>query len=345
MARKAKEDSPAPASDVVALNLWRNPETLFEALAVADGLVKARAPDVATGQGAASVFVGQDKAGEALAQPWAELKAQELWMLPCAFAQSDLVRAAYHLTRGDVWLPGHGKVGGVPVCPLKRLGRLGPDRRDIHDGFALSQSVTPYPALWGHDASAVMTLAQAPNQYLSPLASAKKGRGLRKVEDLWPLAGTLLLAERLRLNTVRLVAVRMSKPVLSNVWWPLALREELAPGEADKALALWLSSTLGLMMLLVHREETEGAWVAYKKPTLEALPVLDVAGFPEDKCAQLAAAYDSLCNEVLQPLPAIDADPVRAAIDAAFERALGLPACSMLREMLAREPVVCLKRM
>jgi len=39
------------------------------------------------------------------------------------------------------------------------------------------------------------------------------------------------------------------------------------------------------------------------------------------------------------------ADPVRARIDQAVSQALGLPDFSILREMLAREPVVCLKRL
>jgi hypothetical protein len=45
----------------------------------------------------------------------------------------------------------------------------------------------------------------------------------------------------------------------------------------------------------------------------------------------------------LLPLPQMAADPVRAQVDAAVARALGLPDLTPLREQLAREPVICLQ--
>jgi hypothetical protein len=84
-----------------------------------------------------------------------------------------------------------------------------------------------------------------------------KWRNFRKSEDLWPLA------ERLRLNSQRLVAVRLNRPVLLNTWWPMSLREPSA--RLEKALVLWLNSTPGLLVFLARREETEGSWVKFKK--------------------------------------------------------------------------------
>jgi hypothetical protein len=66
------------------------------------------------------------------------------------------------------------------------------------------------------------------------------------------------------LNTQRLTAVLLSEPVLSNVWWPLKLRDGLDDRHA-KVLTLWLNSTLGLFLLLANRVETRGAWVQFKK--------------------------------------------------------------------------------
>jgi hypothetical protein len=73
---------------------------------------------------------------------------------------------------------------GIILCPLRDLGSLGPDRRDIHDGFRLSKSMTAYPALWSHDASTMTTLAQSPNGYLSPLHRAE-GRASLAVILVW----------------------------------------------------------------------------------------------------------------------------------------------------------------
>ena len=329
---------------VVCVNLWKNPRTVFEALGVAHVLTAGSAPDVELEQGALEVGVGGGKLGEAVSVPWSSLR-QGLWMAPCAFGQSELVRAVHHLIRGRLYLPGVGAKRHMRLCALKDVGRLGPDRRDIHDGFERTGAATPYPAFWGHDAAAVTTLAQAANTYLSPLPRQKQEKGgvrpLRKVQDLWPLAGRVLIAERLRLNTQRLAAVGAREKVLSNVWWPFATHQD--DPEVEKALVLWLNSTLGLLILLAHREETEGAWVDFKKPTLKEMPVLDVLALTDKQRRALGQAYDSLSGNSLLPLPDMDKDPVRRQIDSVIAKTLRLPDFSVLRELLAREPVVCLR--
>jgi len=329
---------------VIAINLWRYPPTSFEALAIAFDTLRHSAPDLLDGQGAHEYTVGNEKYGEAIAFPWRLLKQRSDWMLPCAFAQSDLIRAAYHLAAGKLWLPGQKARKKVPLIPLGELGTLGPDVRDLADGFKVSHSKTAYAAFWGHESDAVYTLAQKPNQHLLPLPKALLGRPLRKTEDLWPLAGKVLLAERLRLNSQRLVAVRLSESVLSNSWWELTFKKGLATAQREKALTLWLNSTLGLFLLILHRQETEGAWVKFKKPTLAALPVLDLTALTPAQLRKLASAYDKLSTQALLPLPQMNEDSTRIRIDAAITDALNLPDFSILRQMLAREPVVCIKR-
>lgn len=179
------------------------------------------------------------------------------WFMPGAFAQADLTRSAYHLLAGSLRLPGNEHVYPLPLTPLSTLGSLGPDRRDIYDGFELTGTPTIYPAFWGHDAKAILTLAQEPNNYLSPLPKAKKGRHLRKVSHLWPKAGKILLAEGMRLNTQHLVAVRLFKQVLSNVGWTFVFKDTAAQKNIDKVLVLWLNSTLALTILISTRDETE----------------------------------------------------------------------------------------
>jgi hypothetical protein len=181
-------------------------------------------------------------------------------------------------------------------------------------------------------------MAQDPNRYLAPLHEARPGRPLRRAEDLWPKAGRLLVAERLWLKTQRLVSVRCSESVLSNVWWPVY---GLAP-EEEKALALWLNSSPGLLLLIAHREETRGAWNKFKKPVLSAMPVLDVRSLRQNQRELLSEAYDELASEPLLPFPQMAEDSARRRIDEAVQEALGLPDVAPLREMLAREPIVSL---
>ncbi len=339
-----KVDDPhtaAPAEgNVMCVNLWKNPTTVVEALSVAHSLNQCAPPDIASGQGAHEVMLGDVKFGEAISVAWAEIRDGS-WMPHFAYAQSELLRATYNLRVGNAYLPGKGKVGELPLCPLGTMASTGPDPRDVYDGFSLSKRKTAFPSFWGHEASGVVTMAQQPNAYLSPLPKALPGRSLRKVEVLWPRAGRLLLSQRPRLNTKSLAAVRLDTPVLCDVWWPLTLQQ--GGIEEEKALTLWLNSTLGLLLLWASREETQGAWVQFKKPAVAALPILNVLSLAPPQKERLVEAYDTLSTQPLLPFPQMANDPVRQAIDAAISEALGLPNLSVLRNLLAREPVVCLK--
>lgn len=344
VARKRKKEE---NSEIVScVNLWRQPQNAIEALSVARSLIRGGSPpDIATGQGALNLTVGERKVGEALSVPWTWLRGRS-WGLPCAFAQSDLTRTLFHLLEGKLYLPGEGifpKRGRIKLCPLKKLGELGFDRRDIHDGFELAKGRTVYPAVWGHDSTKVGTMLSVPNAYLEPLSRPRTGRPLRQATALWQKSSRVLIAERLWLNTMVLASVRIAQKVLSNVWWPFLLNKTKANVDAaEKALVLWLNSTHGLMMLLGYREETRGAWIGFKKPVLEAMPVLDVSRLDAKTTSKLAQAFDSLASSSLRPFPEMANDPVRAAIDEAVANALGLPDFSILREMLSREPIICL---
>jgi hypothetical protein len=328
-----------------AVNLWRNPTTPFEALAIARTLRQREAPDLETGQGALELMLGEEKLGEAVSVPWSYLKEREGWLLPCSFAQADLVRAAHYLLQGKLWLPGRGVQGKLPMAPLGEMATVGPDRRDVHDGFSLSQSATSYPAFWGHDADNVTTMRQHPNAHLSALGHPKPGRPLRKVEALWPMAAQVLFAERLRLSTQRALAVRITEASLSNVWWPLGVTRGPRPASRQKALVLWFNSTVGLLSALSGRLETEGAWVCFKKPVLAHMPTLDVAGLSSAVLRSLARSYDELADRELGTFSEMGEDPVRAALDAALCKALRLPDLSMLRTIVAQEPILSLRRL
>jgi hypothetical protein len=201
---------------------------------------------------------------------------------------------------------------------------------------------TAYPAVWGTDTAVVQQIYQRPNSYLMALAKAKKGRNLRDADLLWSRSGRLLLAERLWLITTRVVAIRTSKKVLSNTWWPVATYADgISEGVLDKVLALWFNSTLGLLTIMAARVDTRGAWVDLKKPVLEELLVLDPRKLSESSLNDLCAVYDEIGKTELQPLPGIADDVVRKAIDDSFVKALGLESdLDTLRTLLGAEPVI-----
>lgn len=337
----ARKTSRTPSdARTLYVNLWRNPDNPVDALMTAEAI---REAGYATAQGEVSVYplwVGDEKMGEVVTVPWARLRQMGHWMSPCSFAQGELVQTLWSLLENHRW-----QGVAVPLCELGQLGELGPDRRDVYDGFEIlseDSTATPFTAFWGHHAENVVSLKQRPNCYLLPLNQARPRRPLRNAELLWSRAGNVLLAERMWLNTQRLTAVFMDSPSLSNVWWSFRLKG-IFPNSCAKSLVLWANSTLGLLMLIGNRMETRGAWVAFKKPTLLAMPVLDVRALDSHALQHLAQAFDRLCEQPLLPLPQMAQDATRIAIDDALCEALRLPDLSPLRTALAREPVVCLQ--
>ena len=160
------------------INLWNKPRSSIEALTVAELIRAASGVSLDSDNGVEELRTENQKFGEILICPPERIRAGE-WGEQVAFAQTELCRAASRLTKGEVYIPGLGQMGNVSLVPLGQLGKLGPDRRDIHDGFRTTPSSTTYPAFWGHDTESVQHISQRPNQYLSPLARAQRGRHLR----------------------------------------------------------------------------------------------------------------------------------------------------------------------
>ncbi len=187
-------------------------------------------------------------------------------------------------------------------------------------------------------------MSQPPNQYLVPLTAPRRGRTvLRRTTDLWPKAAHVMISQRPRLNTKSLAAVRVSQKALGDVWWPFLFDYSGSNLEAyEKTLVLWLNSTLGLLMLFGHREETEGAFVQYKKPVLTNMPVLDVRTLHAEQLDVFTSLFDQLSNTTLRPFPHIEHDHTRQAIDAAFSATFDIPQLANIPPLLAREPFLSL---
>ena len=258
------------------------------------------------------------------------------------FARADLTRSALRLLDdGKVWIPGVGSTSEISLCRLDALGQVGPDRRRLVDGFDRTNSVTSYPLVEGHDTEQRKRMTSSPDSYLSSLATPKGGQRPGYGEHLWQQSARLLVAERLRLNTVRIVAMRSETRVLSNVWWPVKVEDELV----EKALAVWLNSSLGILTLTASRTSTEGGWVAIKKADLEELPVLNVRVISESQLEALSQLFDEMAEDEFESLPGMADCPARRRLDDGLSEILGLPDLDNLRRLLATEPVVSNRRL
>ncbi len=321
------------------VNLWENPDNVLDAGRLAD-VISTTPPANLEDAGTALLELDGRHVGEAISLP-AEESGGEQW-LGVQFSRADVTRAAAALLNdGEVRVPGEKSATAIRLCALGELGPLGPDRRDILDGFAYTDTPTAYPFVAGHDTNERTTLQAVPNRYLAPLAKPRAGRRLKNAVDLGQRAARLLVAERLRLDTACVVSMRCNRPVLSNVFWELGIADE----RHDSALTLWLNSSLGILTLLGTRTTTEGGWVSLKKGDLEEMPVLDARELSDWQLERLGELFEELAEEALLPLPEMGDCAVRARLDAGLAEVLGLPDLTPLRRMLASEPVVSNRRL
>jgi len=230
--------------------------------------------------------------------------------------------------------------------PLSKFADIGPDVRRVYDGFEETKFRTEYAAFWGHKTEERRTMTAAPNLYLSPIHEQRKqtgtmamrGRGKDYPDHLWGWgSGRLCVASRIWLETVRTFAVLLDKPVLANVWW--TLRPKKTSKDTLRALAVWLNSSYGIAAFLWLQTPTRGAWTGIKNGPLQQFPVPNLNR--KTTIARLAAAFTAQQNNDLAPLPHIETDATRAALDEACAAAVsGLPAAETLRRRIAAEPFV-----
>ena len=135
--------------------------------------------------------------------------------------------------------------------------------------------------------------------------------------------------------------MRSDKRVLSNVWWEIQMED----AAMEKALAVWLNSSLGLLTILAQRTSTRGGWVAMKKADLKELPVLDPRRLSTSQVQNLSRLFDSLATAEFERLPRMAHCPARRALDDGISKILDLPDLSTLRDLLASEPVISNRRL
>ena len=129
--------------------------------------------------------------------------------------------------------------------------------------------------------------------------------------------------------------------MLSNVWWPIRVQDV----PAEKALAVWLNSSPGLLTILAQRTSTRGGWVAMKKADLEELPVLDTRRLSPSQLRGLSDVFDEMAEAEFERLPGMAYRPARQALDDGISRILDMPNLGKLRDLLASEPVVSNQRL
>jgi type I restriction-modification system DNA methylase subunit len=226
-----------------------------------------------------------------------------------------------------------GKILGtsIPMIRLGEIATIGIDAHQFHDSFQRVSGNPPgsYPAVYGGGEERRLRMLVEPNaRIVSKEVRTKGGEVKRPGERLFKdFSSTLLVPDRIRVDTAHVIAMCSTEPVLSNIFYALKLKS-YGDIRMLKALCLWLNTTWGIISILANRSETEGAWIRLKMTHWKLQPVLNVTRLDEDRIVKLAAIFDKYCKRDLRRLPMqfdpSNIDSIRKGIDREFLEALNI---------------------
>ena len=300
------------------VNLSRNPDEPIEALgltrkllALCDGL----APLEPT-----AIDIGETMWGNAIVVPQGDLPLDGgPWSLS-TFVQPGLALIAKRIALGK-----HGRLGSVPIMELGKLADFGPYEMQIKNPkqglFTIrerpSGATDPewqlragFPALWRHKAFRNKSLEARADSRLERRAD----RGRSDQDRMLARRARLQLARELGMAPQRVAAVMTDNPMLGVRSWTSVLPHNPAPGK-NEALCLWLNSTLGLLLRIMHGNRPYLGRSAVPTELASTMPVLDVDRLSNGQLTAATAVYADLKHRELQGFSALAEDPVRREIN------------------------------
>ena len=230
------------------------------------------------------------------------------------------------------------------LIPLGAIAAVGPAGQRIRDAFTRSKMPDSEGrvALWQHDTEVTQSMAAKPDAHI-----VAKPSQVRLAAKYWEQRSRFLLPHRLFLPTTRVTAVHLDSPSVGSAWTPCRIYVSGSdPALMQPALCAYLNSSVGVLALLGNRTNRKPTYPRISIDDMRKLVVPDFATIGEAAVTQLAAAYDAHARAILSPLPELDVDPVRHALDAAVVSALGLDGemIATIRRSLAAEPSVTGRR-
>ncbi len=220
---------------------------------------------------------------------------------------------------------------------LSCMAAVGPAGRRTQDAFKKSEvpDKEAMVALWNHKTDITQKMLAQTDTYIIPIPNKKK-----LAASYWAQRWTLLLPGRVRLNTVRVLSVRLNQRALGSAWVPC--KPYALDVALEKALCAYFNSSIGILAILGDRSNKIPSYPQFSLDDLRRIPVPDFNALGEARVSALAAAYDALCEFTLLPLPQILQDETRIALDRIVTKVLGIDReiTATIRRELAREPSI-----
>lgn len=319
------------------VNLLQNPDEPVQAMTLTRKLLAMDENMVPLESRA--IDVGGTNWGSVVAVPQRDL-SKGAWS-HAALAQADLVLVA-SLGRPGV----AGPLRSVPLAELGDLTDLGPYEMQIKNPVQGLFDITEtddvlragIPALWHHKSTRNVTLQAKADARLERRADKDQSAQDRMLGR----QGRLQLARELGMAPQRVAAVLTEMPMLGVRSWITVLPRNPTPGK-EEALCLWLNSTPGVLLRIVHGNRPYLGRSALPHELARTLPVLDVDQLSVEELAAAAFLYEDLKGKRLEGFSGIESDPVRSELNNRLCReVLGIEpsAVEELTRKLALEPTM-----
>ena len=307
---------PKPITQVV--NLVRNPANPHTALSLAH-----------------SITMGNvEEQGYGTVQDWPESRVAEGDWGAVQFLSPYLSDQFAALKDADLF----------PSIYLGMLAKIGPAGQRIRDAFRKSDvpSKEGTVALWDHKTDVIQRMVASADSDIAVKAGKQK-----LATRYWDQRSRFLLPNRMRLNTVRSLCVRVDRSVVGSSWSPCNFSGDESTKEMlEKACCVYLNSTIGVLAFLGSRSNKIPSYPRFSLDDLRNLPIPNFSALGEKAIERLASAYDLNSTSTMLPIPQMNQCPVRKALDDAVGKALGLDKemVATIRRQLSMEPSITSKR-
>ena len=236
-----------------------------------------------------------------------EISEKEIWPM-VRVLDPGLIQAAEELSRGMIRTAPGKPPAIIPTTLLEQVAVHGNPTPSIDSYLGQETPGKPvYAVLRQHNCTTQRALEVQANEKMSP----RDGREVmeRKLEQLM---SRLHINDNFRYNSQPTAACMTPEPSIGGKSWPnIVLREK----RQEKALAVWLNTSLGLITHWSRSNRTQNGLGYLSRRQTGNLPVLDVTQLTNRQLNRMEEIFEQVKD--LPMLPANEAwkDPIRAELD------------------------------
>ena len=332
------EPGDAPQHEACFVTLRRQPQNPREAALMAQAIRENRDTPGEAGNGERYLWVDGENLGTTI---MSKLPQGEIWAIARTLRPA-IVQAAQELGNGMIQT-GHGQPPlWIPMITISQIAILGMGQFDTR---TILEDAEPgegeYLVLRNQDSTRHCALETHTEDEMSVRPERQKNWKSKKRID--QTVSRLHINDNIRYNSQPTTACLTPEPTLGGRGWPNA---KLHNEKYEKAMALWMNSTLGLISHWAMSNRTQNGLGYLSTTQMKKLPVLDVTRLTPHQLELMAQTFDETHNTPMMPANEAWHDPVRQGLDQRlFQEILGLPPHAIrriekLRNQWCLEPTV-----